>query len=84
MFGKKPPTGDDPRPYKERMELIYSEGRRRQEVLEAPDRELAIQARGGDMLAFEELLTRHNLHRDWPREEMEREFAAVDRLHERG
>ena len=35
-------------------------------------------------LAFEELLTRHNLHRDWPREEMEQEFAAVDRLRARG
>lgn len=32
-------------------------------------------------LAFEELLTRHHLHRDWPREEMEQELAAVDRLH---
>ena len=40
------------------MELVYSEGRRRQEVLEAPDRELAIQARGGDMLAFEALVLR--------------------------
>ena len=35
-------------------------------------------------LAFEELLTRHHLHRDWPREEMEQELAAVDRLHARG
>lgn len=34
-------------------------------------------------LAFEELLTRHNLHRDWPREEIAQEFAAVDRLHPR-
>jgi hypothetical protein len=34
-------------------------------------------------LAFEELLTRHNLHRDWSREEISQEFAAVDRLHSR-
>ena len=34
-------------------------------------------------LAFEQLLTRHNLHRDWPAEEVEREATAVDRLRER-
>ena len=31
-------------------------------------------------LAFEALLTRHNLHRDWPEQEVEQEFAAVDRV----
>jgi RNA polymerase sigma-70 factor, ECF subfamily len=58
MFGKKPPTPGDPHPYKERMELVYSEGRRREEIRERPDRELAIQARGGDMVAFETLVLR--------------------------
>lgn len=40
------------------MELVYSEGRRREETREKPDRELAIQARGGDMIAFETLVLR--------------------------
>ena len=40
------------------MELVYSEDRRRQETRELPDRELAIQAREGDMLAFEALVLR--------------------------
>ncbi len=40
------------------MELVYSEERHRQEARELPDRELAIQARGGDMLAFEALVLR--------------------------
>jgi hypothetical protein len=35
-------------------------------------------------LAFEELLTRHHLHRDWSRDEVEQELATVDRLHARG
>jgi hypothetical protein len=35
-------------------------------------------------LAFEELLTGHNLHRDWPRAEIDQEFAALNRLHQRG
>ena len=56
---------------------LYRDGRLSQteamRVLNSPSR-----------LAFEELLTRHNLHRDLAREEMEQEFAAVDRLHERG
>jgi len=34
-------------------------------------------------LAFEQLLTRHNLNRDWSAEEVERELATVDRLRER-
>jgi RNA polymerase sigma-70 factor (ECF subfamily) len=40
------------------MELVYSEDRRRDEVRERPDRELAIQARGGDVIAFETLVLR--------------------------
>ena len=37
------------------MELVYSAERSRQEARELPDRELAVQARTGDMLAFEAL-----------------------------
>ena len=40
------------------MELVYSEERHRQEARELPDRELAVQARAGDMLAFEALVLR--------------------------
>ena len=40
------------------MELVYSENRRRDEVGELSDRDLARQARGGDMLAFEVLVLR--------------------------
>jgi len=40
------------------MELVYSQTRRRGEIEELPDRELAIEARGGDMLAFEALVVR--------------------------
>ncbi|HLN57752.1 MAG TPA: RNA polymerase sigma factor [Thermoanaerobaculia bacterium] len=40
------------------MELVYSEDRRRQEARELPDRELALQARRGDMVAFEALVLR--------------------------
>ena len=40
------------------MELVYSEDRRRQETRELPDRELALQAREGDMVAFEALVLR--------------------------
>jgi RNA polymerase sigma-70 factor (ECF subfamily) len=40
------------------MELVYSETRRREEARELPDRELAIQARAGDLLAFEALVLR--------------------------
>ncbi len=58
MFGKKPPTDEAPPPYNGRMELVYSETRRREEAREQPDRELAIQARAGDMLAFEALVLR--------------------------
>src|SRR6266545_4087850 len=58
MFHKKPPTDAGPPPYKERMELVYSEDRYRHESRELPDRELAIAARGGDVLAFEVLVLR--------------------------
>jgi hypothetical protein len=34
-------------------------------------------------LAFEQMLSRHNLHRDLPAEEVQRELDAVDRLRER-
>jgi RNA polymerase sigma-70 factor (ECF subfamily) len=40
------------------MELVYSESRRRQESQELPDRELALAARAGDMVAFEMLVGR--------------------------
>lgn len=40
------------------MELIYSQHRERQELTDLPDRDLAIRARGGDMLSFETLVTR--------------------------
>ncbi len=40
------------------MELVYSQRRDRQESAELPDRELAVRARGGDMVAFETLVTR--------------------------
>ncbi len=40
------------------MELVYSQRQNRQEAAGQPDRELAIQARGGDMVAFETLVTR--------------------------
>ena len=32
------------------MDLVYSESRNRQEATELPDRELALRARGGDLL----------------------------------
>jgi RNA polymerase sigma-70 factor (ECF subfamily) len=40
------------------MELVYSQQRERREAAELPDRDLAIRARGGDMPAFETLVTR--------------------------
>jgi RNA polymerase sigma-70 factor, ECF subfamily len=40
------------------MELVYSQRRDRQESTELPDRDLAVRARGGDMVAFETLVTR--------------------------
>jgi RNA polymerase sigma-70 factor (ECF subfamily) len=40
------------------MELVYSQRRDRQESAELPDRDLAVRARGGDMVAFETLVTR--------------------------
>jgi len=40
------------------MELVYSQSRERQVSAELPDRDLAIRARGGEMIAFETLVTR--------------------------
>lgn len=40
------------------MELVYSRERERQEVTELPDRDLAVRARGGDMVCFETLVSR--------------------------
>jgi RNA polymerase sigma-70 factor (ECF subfamily) len=40
------------------MELVYSQNRDRQEAAGLPDRDLAIRARGGDMVSFETLVTR--------------------------
>ena len=58
MWFRKPPTPDEAPPYKQGMELVYSESRRSVEVVGLPDRELAIAARAGDMAAFEALVTR--------------------------
>ena len=40
------------------MELVYSQSRDRQASADLPDRDLAIRARGGEMVAFETLVTR--------------------------
>lgn len=40
------------------MELVYSQNRERQAAGELPDRELALQARAGDMVSFEVLVSR--------------------------
>ena len=40
------------------MELVYSQRQERQELASLPDRDLAVRARGGDMLSFEALVTR--------------------------
>ena len=40
------------------MELVYSERLERQNVADLPDRDLAVGARGGDMVCFETLVTR--------------------------
>jgi RNA polymerase sigma-70 factor (ECF subfamily) len=40
------------------MELVYSESRRKLETAQASDRELAAQARRGDLVAFEALVAR--------------------------
>jgi RNA polymerase sigma-70 factor (ECF subfamily) len=53
-----PPTDEPRAPYTDRMELVYSETRHRAEVEQLPDREMAVAARGGDMAAFEALVTR--------------------------
>jgi RNA polymerase sigma-70 factor (ECF subfamily) len=58
MSEKKGPTPDDSSPYKSPMELVYSETRQRQESVELSDRDLALLARGGDMVSFETLVSR--------------------------
>src|SRR6202165_785625 len=58
MKEKEPPTGDDPHPYKQLMELVYSADRRREETRELSDQELALAARAGDSMAFETLVVR--------------------------
>ncbi len=58
MSDEKPPTSDEPPPYKQLMELVYSEDRRRSETRELTDGELAIAARRGDRVAFEALVVR--------------------------
>jgi RNA polymerase sigma-70 factor, ECF subfamily len=40
------------------MELVYSQTRERQSAGDLPDRELALSARGGDMVSFEVLVSR--------------------------
>jgi RNA polymerase sigma-70 factor, ECF subfamily len=40
------------------MELVYSESRERREAIELSDSDLAVRARGGDMLSFEALVVR--------------------------
>ena len=58
MWRKKPPTDKRPPPYTHSMELVYSEVSRRQEAVEQSDVELAREARGGDLVAFEALVAR--------------------------
>lgn len=58
MADEKPPTPEGQAPYRESMELVYSQSRRRLETAQASDRELAGQARLGDLLAFEALVAR--------------------------
>jgi RNA polymerase sigma-70 factor, ECF subfamily len=40
------------------MELVYSQRQEREELAALPDRDLAVRARGGEMLCFEALVTR--------------------------
>src|SRR5436190_16916010 len=58
MDREKDSTPPAPSPYKGPMELVYSEARVRRESEELPDRDLALAARGGDMVAFEALVVR--------------------------
>ncbi len=58
MKEKEPPTGNDPHPYKQLMELVYSADRRLEETRELSDQELALASRAGDALAFETLVVR--------------------------
>src|SRR5262249_61458942 len=58
MWRKKPPTDQGSPPYTHSMELVYSESSRRREAIELSDLELAREARGGDLVAFETLVVR--------------------------
>jgi RNA polymerase sigma-70 factor (ECF subfamily) len=58
MWRKKPPTEERRAPYTHSMELVYSESSRRLEAVELSDLELAREAQGGDMVAFETLVAR--------------------------
>lgn len=58
MSEEKPPTEPGQPPYKQSMELVYSQERERRESVELSDRELALRARGGDAVAFEALVAR--------------------------
>src|SRR5258708_21202306 len=58
MKEKEPPRGNDPQPYKQLMELVYSADRRREETRELSDQKLALAARAGDAVAFETLVVR--------------------------
>lgn len=58
MAPKKPPTPLTGVPYKQPMELVYSEETRRQESVELSDRELAGRAAAGEAVAFEALVVR--------------------------
>lgn len=58
MRWKKPPTDESPAPYSERMELVYSQDRRQEDSERESDRQLALLAREGDLVAFESLVGR--------------------------
>ncbi len=58
MKWRKGSTSDEPAPYKGPMELVYSQARVRRESEELSDRDLALAARGGDMISFETLVVR--------------------------
>ncbi len=58
MAVKKPPTSGAGVPYKQPMELVYSEERSRQETAGLSDRELAGRAASGYAVAFEARVVR--------------------------
>lgn len=59
QLGSRGDGSSGPAPAPDRMmELVYSENRERREAVEATDSELALRARGGDMVSFEALVVR--------------------------